>query len=63
MSVQSIERYIANETDPRRLYDGVRERLARRMNYPEDWEIKRLQRLADARYSVLMKREGETHDE
>lgn len=47
--------YIRTETNPLKLYDGIREILKYRRNYPEDWEIKQIQRLADARYSELTK--------
>ena len=33
------------------LYDGIRDILKEdELNYPEDWQIKKLQRLADAKY-------------
>lgn len=52
----SVYEYIRNETDPGKLYDGIREILQKmdaRGRYPEDWEIKRMQRAADARYIEL----------
>ena len=52
----TVYQYIKQENDPNRLYDGIRQILRRmdeRGKYPEDWEIKRMQRLADARYAEL----------
>jgi len=52
----TVYSYIKKETDPAKLYDGIRSILAdmdRRGKYPEDWEIKKMQRLADARYKEL----------
>lgn len=52
----SVYEYIKKETDPRKLYDGIRAILMemdRRGRYPEDWQIKRIQRAADARYLEL----------
>ena len=46
--------FIKNATDKATLYSGVREILSADMvHYPEDWEIKTLQRLADAKYQEL----------
>ena len=48
--------YIRTETDPSKLYAGVRAILTEMDacgKYPEDWEIKKLQRLADSRYIQL----------
>ena len=52
----SVYEYIKKETDPRKLYDGIRAILMemdRCGRYPEDWQIKRIQRAADARYLEL----------
>jgi hypothetical protein len=52
----SVYEYIKTETDPTKLYDGIRAILTKmdaRGRYPEDWEIKRMQRAADARYTEL----------
>ena len=54
----TVYEYIRTETDPTKLYNGIREilrELDRRGRYPEDWETKKIQRLADARYSELTK--------
>lgn len=51
----NVYEYIKKETDPLKLYPGIREILAHKRTYPEDWEIKHIQRLADARYSELTK--------
>lgn len=48
--------YIRTETDPSKLYAGVRAILTEMDacgKYPEDWEIKKLQRLADVKYYEL----------
>lgn len=52
----TVYEYIKAETDPTKLYGGIRAillELDRRGRYPEDWTIKELQRLADARYAEL----------
>ena len=52
----TVYEYIKAETDPAKLYDGVRailQKLDARGRYPEDWEIKKMQRVADARYIEL----------
>lgn len=52
----TVYQYIKTETDPRKLYDGIRAILSdldRRGRYPDDWEIKNIQRAADARYLDL----------
>lgn len=52
----TVYSYIKNETDPLKLYEGIRSILCemdRRGKYPEDWEVKKIQRLADARYEEL----------
>lgn len=52
----SVYEYIKTETDPRKLYDGIRailRDLDAHGRYPQDWEIKRMQRAADARYIEL----------
>lgn len=51
----NVYAYIKTETDPFKLYPGIREILKYKRNYPEDWEIKHIQRLADARYEELTK--------
>lgn len=51
-----VYEYIRTETDPTKLYDGIRailKKLDEKGRYPEDWEIKRMQRAADARYLEL----------
>ena len=54
----NVYEYIKLETDPNKLYDGIRkilwDRVVRGKRYPEDWEIKKIQRLADARYAELV---------
>ena len=48
--------YIKKETDPIKLYDGIRailQKMYESGRYPQDWEIKRMQRAADARYLEL----------
>lgn len=48
--------YIKTETDKSRLYQGIREILEdmdKRGKYPEDWEIKKIQRLADEKYAQI----------
>ena len=58
----TVYKYIKTETDSTKLYDGIRAILRdmdRRGRYPEDWEIKKIQRLADARAEELQKREEE----
>lgn len=57
----TVYRYIETETDPGKLYDGIRAILRdmdSRGRYPEDWEIKKMQRLADARYEELQRNGG-----
>ena len=52
----SVYEYIEKETDPTKLYDGIRailQKMDERGRYPEDWIIKRIQRAADARYYEL----------
>ena len=52
----TVYQYIKNETDPAKLYSGIREILRKmdeRGRYPEDRTIKKIQRLADARYTEL----------
>ena len=58
----TVYQYIKTETDSTKLYDGIRailREMDRRGRYPEDWEIKKIQRLADARAEELMEREEE----
>lgn len=53
----NVYQYIEKETDAARLYGGIRAILSEmdsRGRYPEDWEIKRIQRLADNKYNTLM---------
>lgn len=52
----NVYTYIKKETDAAKLYAGIRAilgELDNRGRYPEDWEIKKIQRLADARYIEL----------
>lgn len=52
----TVYQYIEKETNPARLYDGIRAILTEldaRGRYPEDHEIKAMQRRADARYYEL----------
>lgn len=52
----TVYEYIRRETDPAKLYSGIRAILGEmdeRGRYPEDWEIKQIQRVADARYDEL----------
>lgn len=54
----TVYEYIKTETDPAKLYDGIRAILTKmdtRGCYPEDREIKKMQRTADARYIELTK--------
>ena len=54
-------RFIENTTSTEGFYDGIRDILRQAMEaetplkntYPEDYQIKRLQRMADAKYSQL----------
>ena len=58
----TVYQYIKAETDSTKLYDGIRailREMDRRGRYPEDWEIKKIQRLADARAEELMEIEEE----
>lgn len=52
-------KYIANASDPKRLYDDIRRILSEAgdRDYPEDHQIKRLQRLADAKHKELTARD------
>ena len=46
--------FIRNATDSKTLYEKIREILnVDERHYPEDWEIKDLQRIADAKYIEL----------
>lgn len=46
--------FIEDATDRSTLYDGIRAILKEDMaHYPEDWQIKRLQQLADAKYEEI----------
>lgn len=52
----TVYNYIKTETDPRKLYDGIRAILSEldaRGRYPSDHVIKDMQRAADARYIEL----------
>lgn len=52
----TVYQYINTETDPARLYDGIRtllKELDARGRYPADHIIKDIQRRADARYYEL----------
>lgn len=56
----TVYQYIKTETDSTKLYDGIRailREMDKRGRYPEDWEIKKIQRLADARAEELEERE------
>lgn len=58
----TVYKYIETETDSAKLYDGIRailREMDKRGRYPEDWEIKKIQRLADARAEELEEREEE----
>lgn len=58
----TVYKYIKAETDAEKLYDGIRailREMDKRGRYPEDWEIKKIQRLADARAEELRGREEE----
>lgn len=51
-----IYEYIKTETSPEKLYNGIRAILLemdKKGKYPEDREIKKMQRAADARYNEL----------
>lgn len=46
--------YIKTATERSTFYDGIRAILKEDMaHYPEDWQVKELQRLADAKYEEL----------
>ena len=55
MSVYAkAKQYIESAENADSLYGDIRAILSKNMNnYPEDWQIKSLQRLADAKYSEL----------
>ena len=58
----TVYQYIKTETDAEKLYDGIRailREMDKRGRYPEDWVIKKIQRLADARAEELRGREEE----
>lgn len=58
----TVYQYIKTETDSTKLYDGIRailREMDKRGRYPEDWEIKKIQRLADARAEELREKEEE----
>ena len=54
-------KFIENAISTDGFYDGIRDILREAMTketpmhntYPQDWQIKRLQRMADAKYSEL----------
>lgn len=54
-------KFIKNATSTEGFYDGIRDILKEAMEketplhstYPEDWQIDRLQRMADAKYTEL----------
>ena len=54
-------KFIENGTSTEGFYDGIRDILRQAMEaetpfkntYPEDWQIKKLQRMADAKYTEL----------
>lgn len=51
-----IYEYIKTETNPEKLYNGIRAIVSdmdKKGMYPDDWEIKKIQRAADARYIAL----------
>jgi hypothetical protein len=46
--------FIRNATNAETIYEGVRNILRNDLrNYPEDWQIKNLQREADSKYEEL----------
>jgi len=46
--------FIKTATERSTFYDGIRAILKEDMaHYPEDWQVKELQRLADAKYEEL----------
>ncbi len=48
------KQFIRNATDHKTLYEKIREILnVDEWHYPEDWEIKELQRMADTKYIEL----------
>ena len=52
----TVYEYIKTETDAAKLYSGIRAILSnmdKKGKYPDDWEIKKMQRAADARYNEL----------
>lgn len=57
----TVSEYIKTETEPAKLYDGIRKiliELDRRGRYPSDHIIKKYQREADARYIELTEQRG-----
>lgn len=47
--------YIRTATNPNTLYDDIRAILRKDLrNYPEDYQIKRLQREADNKYNEIL---------
>ena len=52
----TVYEYIKTETDPTKLYNGIRNILLdmdKKGKYPDDWEIKKIQGAADARFMAL----------
>ena len=61
----TVYQYIKTETDIKKLYNGIRailEDMDRRGRYPEDWEIKKIQRIADARAEELRQRDDKSDE-
>lgn len=54
-------RYIENASNPRTLYGDIRGLLSKAddWDYPEDHQIKHLQRLADAKYEQLCQHDSD----
>lgn len=52
----TVYQYIEQETNRNKLYDGIKnilKQMDKQGHYPEDWEVKKIQRVADARYNEL----------
>lgn len=59
--MKSVYEHIRTATNVKALYDGIRQILRANLpHYPEDYEIKRIQRLADRKAEQLEKREKRT---
>lgn len=59
MIYSKILNYIENETEPKNLYQNIKTMLTncRDSQYPQDYQIKDIQRKADSKYAQLTKTE------